>query len=225
MTAIAGELDQLRLAVGEVDAIAAVTLKWFDDEDWSGVDPALVERAGFMLGVIVRSAALAVSKIDGFTSRLPTRSQRRRARAGTTGPVEIGQPVTAWYAAWSLTERRRCARASASLRHDLTPDRVVAALHACSSGRRAQRLNAVITVACPRPRAEGEARAGGDRLPTEPAATAMLSRYRNAPGSPNGFGRFLVVDVCHGSPERTQSGPDDSRGIRGGNATPSTARV
>jgi len=57
-------LDPLRLAVGEVDAIAAVTLRWFDDEDWSGADPALVERAGFMLGVIARSAAFAASKID-----------------------------------------------------------------------------------------------------------------------------------------------------------------
>jgi hypothetical protein len=66
MTAVAGELDQLRLAVGEVDAIAAVTLKWFDDEDWSGADPALVERAGFMLGAIAKSAALVASKIDGF---------------------------------------------------------------------------------------------------------------------------------------------------------------
>lgn len=54
------------MAVGEVDAIAAVTVKWFDDEDWSGADPVLVERAGFMLGVIARSAAFAASKIDGF---------------------------------------------------------------------------------------------------------------------------------------------------------------
>ncbi len=66
MTAIAVELDQLRLAIGEVDAITAVTVTWFDGEDWSGADPALVERAGFMLGVIARSAAFAASKIDGF---------------------------------------------------------------------------------------------------------------------------------------------------------------
>lgn len=33
MTAIVGELNQLRLAVGEVDAIAAVTLRWFDARD------------------------------------------------------------------------------------------------------------------------------------------------------------------------------------------------
>jgi hypothetical protein len=65
MTDVAAQLDEMRLAVGEVDAIAAVTLKWFDDEDWSGADSILVERTGFMLGVISRSAAFAASKIDG----------------------------------------------------------------------------------------------------------------------------------------------------------------
>lgn len=65
MTDVAAQLEEMRLAVGEVDAIAAVTLKWFDDEDWSGADSILVERTGFMLGVIARSAAFAASKIDG----------------------------------------------------------------------------------------------------------------------------------------------------------------
>jgi hypothetical protein len=64
MMDVASQLDEMRLAVGEVDAIAAVTLKWFDDEDWSGADSILVERTGFMLGVIARSAAFAASKID-----------------------------------------------------------------------------------------------------------------------------------------------------------------
>jgi len=64
VTAIAGELEPSRLAVGEVDALASVTLTWFDDEDRSSAEPALVERAGFMLGVIARSGALAAAKID-----------------------------------------------------------------------------------------------------------------------------------------------------------------
>jgi len=59
-------LDELRLAVSEVDAPAAVALSWFDDEDWSGADPALVERAGHLFGVIARSAAIAASKVDRF---------------------------------------------------------------------------------------------------------------------------------------------------------------
>jgi len=66
MTDVAARIDELRLAVGEVDTLAAVTLKWFDGEDWSSADPVLFEHAGFMLGVIAKSAAFAASKIDGF---------------------------------------------------------------------------------------------------------------------------------------------------------------
>ena len=80
MTDVAAQLDEMRLAIGEVDAIAAVTLKWFDDEDWSGADSILVERTGFMLGVIARSAAFAASKIDGV-----------HVAVADTQPVPAGQ--------------------------------------------------------------------------------------------------------------------------------------
>jgi hypothetical protein len=67
MTGVAlAHLDELRIAVGEVDALASVALSWFDDGDWNGADPALVERAGHLLGVIARSAATAASKVDRF---------------------------------------------------------------------------------------------------------------------------------------------------------------
>jgi hypothetical protein len=96
MTGVAEQLDHLRLAVGEVDAIAAVTLKWFDDEDWSGADQLLVERAGFMLGVIAKSAAFAASKIDGFhvavadTQPVPTGVQWDDNRGTGSAPLEPG---------------------------------------------------------------------------------------------------------------------------------------
>ncbi len=66
MTDVAAQLDELRLAIGEVDALAAVTLSWFDDGDWNGADPVLVERAGYLLGIIDRSAANATLKVDVF---------------------------------------------------------------------------------------------------------------------------------------------------------------
>lgn len=80
MTDVAAQLDEMRLAVGEVDAIAAVTLKWFDDENWSGADSVLVERTSFMLGAIARSAAFAASKIDGI-----------HVAVADTRPVSAGQ--------------------------------------------------------------------------------------------------------------------------------------
>lgn len=66
MMDVATKLEGLRLAVCEVDALAAIALQWFDDNDWSGSDSLLIERAGFMLTVIARSAAHAATKIDGF---------------------------------------------------------------------------------------------------------------------------------------------------------------
>jgi hypothetical protein len=59
-------MDALRLAVGEVEAIAAVLLAWFDSSDWSGVDSQLVDRTGHVLGVLAESATRAVGKFERF---------------------------------------------------------------------------------------------------------------------------------------------------------------
>jgi hypothetical protein len=58
--------DELRGAVGEVDALAVIVLESFDRADWSGADQLLAERTAYALGMIARSAATAASKLDGF---------------------------------------------------------------------------------------------------------------------------------------------------------------
>jgi hypothetical protein len=57
------QLDMLRIAVGEVDALAAVTEWWYGQED-DEQDHA--ERALYLLGVIARSARAAVAAVDRF---------------------------------------------------------------------------------------------------------------------------------------------------------------
>lgn len=57
------QLDALRIAVGEVDALAAVTEWWYGQED-DEQDHA--ERAAYLLGVIARSARAAVTAVDRF---------------------------------------------------------------------------------------------------------------------------------------------------------------
>ena len=54
----------MRLAVGEVDALATIAVAWFDGVDQSGADPVLAESIGYLLDVIARSAATAASKVD-----------------------------------------------------------------------------------------------------------------------------------------------------------------
>jgi hypothetical protein len=81
MTAVAAQLDELRTAVGEVDALAALALESFDRADWSGADPQLVERTAYVIGIIARSAASAASKLDGFHAAVGRHAARARGRA------------------------------------------------------------------------------------------------------------------------------------------------
>lgn len=59
----ARQLDTLRIAVGEVDALAAVTEWWYGQED-DEQDHA--ERVLYLLGVMARSARAAVAAVDRF---------------------------------------------------------------------------------------------------------------------------------------------------------------
>jgi hypothetical protein len=58
---LAKHLDAVRIAVGETEALAAVAIEFFDNADWRGADSVLVERAGYMLGVIAKSATAAMT--------------------------------------------------------------------------------------------------------------------------------------------------------------------
>jgi hypothetical protein len=60
------EMDDLRLAVGEVEALAAMLLRFFDASDWSGADSQLVDRTGHVLGLLATSATSAAGKFERF---------------------------------------------------------------------------------------------------------------------------------------------------------------
>jgi len=59
MTGIAAHLDDLRIALGEVDILAILTAGAFDAEDWVDPDPDTVEGVASLLGLIKKSAAAA----------------------------------------------------------------------------------------------------------------------------------------------------------------------
>lgn len=66
MSDVAVEMDQLRIAVGEVEALAAVLLQFFDHSDWSGVSSLLIDRMGYVLTVLGQSASFAVGRMERF---------------------------------------------------------------------------------------------------------------------------------------------------------------
>jgi hypothetical protein len=51
----------LRVAVGEVDVLAHVTMDVYDGANWGGSDPEVVDRVACLLGLISRSATCAVT--------------------------------------------------------------------------------------------------------------------------------------------------------------------
>lgn len=61
MTDVATQLDALRIAVGETEALAAVTAESYDRQDWDGADPAHVDRLASLLGLISKSAAATMA--------------------------------------------------------------------------------------------------------------------------------------------------------------------
>ena len=70
MMAIAAPLDALRVAVAEVEALAALAVHAFDDADWHGTDQQLLERVASVLGVIARSAAAAIIAVNRLHSAI-----------------------------------------------------------------------------------------------------------------------------------------------------------
>lgn len=59
MSAVVAPLDDLRIALGEVDVLAILTAGAFDAEDWIDPDPDTVEGVASLLGLIKKSAAAA----------------------------------------------------------------------------------------------------------------------------------------------------------------------
>jgi hypothetical protein len=61
MTGIAAHLDDLRIAVGEAESLAAVTAESYDRQDWSHADALHIERLASLLGLISTSASVAMA--------------------------------------------------------------------------------------------------------------------------------------------------------------------
>jgi hypothetical protein len=81
MTDVAGELDALRIAVGETDALAAITAEAYDRQDWGDADPVVVDRMASLLGLISRSASAALAAFHRLHGAV---ADAQPARSGET---------------------------------------------------------------------------------------------------------------------------------------------
>jgi hypothetical protein len=99
MTDIATPLDELRIALGEVDTLAMLTRAAYDEADWGGSDPDIVERIACLLGLIEKSSSAAVVAFH-------------RLHGAVVQPVEAGEQraegMSAEDAAIIRRNRTRC---------------------------------------------------------------------------------------------------------------------
>lgn len=61
MSGFTREMDDLRIALAEVDILSIVTSEVYDREDWVRPDSVLVERVASLLGLISKSASAALA--------------------------------------------------------------------------------------------------------------------------------------------------------------------
>jgi hypothetical protein len=66
MVDLGAHMDELRIAAGRVEALAAVSVETYDNAIWEDADPVIVERIAHLLGATHEAAAAAVEAVDHF---------------------------------------------------------------------------------------------------------------------------------------------------------------
>jgi hypothetical protein len=61
MKPVMQQMDDLRIALAEVDVLSVITSEFYDREDWIRPDSVLVERVASLLGLISKSAGAAMA--------------------------------------------------------------------------------------------------------------------------------------------------------------------
>lgn len=61
---LSAQLDAVRIAVGKVDALAAVTLLAYDDTSWCLSESLHAERIAYLIGAVADAAAAAVMTVS-----------------------------------------------------------------------------------------------------------------------------------------------------------------
>ncbi len=99
MSGIAESLDELRIALGEVNILATVTADAYDSEDWDESDPDVAEGIASLLGLIKKSAMSAMAafhRLHGAVAdATPAPSGTGEAFDYSDGTAPGGEPAAA----------------------------------------------------------------------------------------------------------------------------------
>jgi hypothetical protein len=121
---VAGELDQLRIALGETEALAAVTVESYDRQDWD--DALHVERLSYMPGLIWKSVTAAMEAFhrlhgaiaDAQPVPAPAGVQWDYSEGTAPGPGEQGPMMSPDHGAADEPGRDAAGRAARRRRRD-----------------------------------------------------------------------------------------------------------
>lgn len=61
MMAVAEQLDELRISLGEVNVLSLLTEATYDQADWRDPDPEVIDAVATLLGLIKKSSASAMA--------------------------------------------------------------------------------------------------------------------------------------------------------------------
>lgn len=96
---VADEMDQLRIALGEVDVLSMLTEATYDQADWTGPDPEVVDAVATLLGLIKKSATSAMAayhRLHGAVAdATPAPSGTGEAFDYSDGTAPGGEPAAA----------------------------------------------------------------------------------------------------------------------------------
>ena len=98
-------LDDLRIALREVDVLATATVTAYDAADWTDPDPGVVEGIGSLLGLIKKSSAQAMVAFHRLHDAV---ADTQPAPAGEQADAAPGEGMSAEDAAIVRRIRAQC---------------------------------------------------------------------------------------------------------------------
>jgi hypothetical protein len=95
MTVVAVHLDDLRIAVGETEALTSFTAESYDRQDWIGADPLHAERLASLLGLISKSVSAAFHRLHrAVADAQPAPAGKRWDYGDGTGQRRVDEQST-----------------------------------------------------------------------------------------------------------------------------------
>jgi hypothetical protein len=120
MVDMGARLDELWVAAGRTEALAAVSVEAYDNASWNDPDPQIIERLAHLLGVTHEAAVATVSAVDRFRTAVadaqPATAGERWTGEGTAPRAGRGSRYSLRQdLCWCMMSKRRARESNPGL--------------------------------------------------------------------------------------------------------------